>query len=841
MLAKSKNRMSDPILAPNPHRFCIFPIQYHDLWKMYKQHEASFWTSEEIDLSGDLKHWQALTDDERFFVSHILAFFASSDGIVNENLAARFMNEVQIPEARAFYSFQIAMETIHSETYSLLIDTYITDPDEKEGLFNAIETIPCVKTKADWAIKWMSSDTRTFAERLVAFAAVEGIFFSGSFCSIFWLKKRGLMPGLSFSNELISRDEGLHCIGEGTIISTEHDAIPIEQLSSHNGYVVSCIDEAKGVLSVAKQSAFTYSGIKECVELTYEDGRTLVCTPDHRILTERGWIKAQDLEIGQDVSFVATPPSSFMANAQDEIDMLNWQCAGGFSMQSDDDKRRACALGRVLGYLVSDGSITQGPHSPFSRLSMGHANDVASIKRDIEIAFPSAKIGESFSGGVWCLQFTAAITRIFLAMGLKCGDRVAAEDLVPAFVMTAPRLFQRAFLSGLFGGDGHAPTSKKVKVGYSVKMALGYCFTKLATLEPAGVACIDQVIKLLGNFGVIAKPLRIVALPILLKQRATNRHGLRIDRDNMVKFAETIGFAHCAHKQARLSAAVAVTRMHSRNRQMNKDIGDIIEQLTNRSSTKSQGHVMGLSGSILSAHMRANADSTHEEGYKRALEQYSSSHPIIGSVLGKDDMRVAMDRGTEATCNDTWEILTRWGVARFWRNDDGKSAYAINRGENGVEGMKMRVIWRQPVGQKRVYDITVDTTHNFMANGVVVHNCQFACLLFSKLQEKPSLDVITEIITDAVTLEKEFICESLPVRLIGMNAELMSEYIEFVADRLLIELGANKYYGAKNPFDWMEAISLQGKTNFFEKKVGEYQKAGVMATSSRVFALDEDF
>lgn len=177
---------------------------------MYKQHVASFWTSDEIDLSGDLKHWQNLTDDERFFVSHILAFFASSDGIVNENLAAQFMNEVQIPEARSFYSFQIAMETIHSETYSLLIDTYITDPDEKLGLFNAIETIPCVKKKAEWAMKWMDVKEKTFAERLIAFAAVEGIFFSGSFCSIFWLKKRGLMPGLAFSNELISRDEGLH-------------------------------------------------------------------------------------------------------------------------------------------------------------------------------------------------------------------------------------------------------------------------------------------------------------------------------------------------------------------------------------------------------------------------------------------------------------------------------------------------------------------------------------------------------------------------------------------------------------------------------------------------------
>ena len=176
---------------------------------MYKKHEASFWTAEEIDLSPDLKDWARLNDGERHFISHVLAFFAASDGIVNENLAVNFMQEVQLPEARCFYGFQIMMENIHSETYSLLIDTYIKDPAEKHRLLNAMDTVPCVKKKAEWALRWISNGT--FAERLIAFAAVEGIFFSGSFCSIFWLKKRGLMPGLSFSNELISRDEGLHC------------------------------------------------------------------------------------------------------------------------------------------------------------------------------------------------------------------------------------------------------------------------------------------------------------------------------------------------------------------------------------------------------------------------------------------------------------------------------------------------------------------------------------------------------------------------------------------------------------------------------------------------------
>ncbi|KAI9641678.1 Ribonucleotide-diphosphate reductase (RNR), small subunit [Ciborinia camelliae] len=201
----------EPLLQENPNRFVLFPIKYHEIWQMYKKAEASFWTAEEIDLSKDLHDWSnRLNDDERYFISHVLAFFAASDGIVNENLVERFSGEVQIPEARCFYGFQIMMENIHSETYSLLIDTYIKEQAQKTYLFNAIETIPCIKKKADWAVKWIQDKNSTFAQRLVAFAAVEGIFFSGSFASIFWLKKRGLMAGLTFSNELISRDEGLH-------------------------------------------------------------------------------------------------------------------------------------------------------------------------------------------------------------------------------------------------------------------------------------------------------------------------------------------------------------------------------------------------------------------------------------------------------------------------------------------------------------------------------------------------------------------------------------------------------------------------------------------------------
>jgi len=204
-----KLQAEEPLLMENKHRWVMFPLQYPEIWEMYKKHEASFWTAEEIDLAQDMRDWDGLSNDEQHFIKHVLAFFAASDGIVNENLSTNFSDEIQVPEARAFYGFQMAMENIHSETYSLLIEQYIRDSDERMKLFHAIETIPAVAVKAQWAVDWMNPD-RSFYERLVGFACVEGILFSGSFCAVYWLKKRGLMPGLTFSNELISRDEGLH-------------------------------------------------------------------------------------------------------------------------------------------------------------------------------------------------------------------------------------------------------------------------------------------------------------------------------------------------------------------------------------------------------------------------------------------------------------------------------------------------------------------------------------------------------------------------------------------------------------------------------------------------------
>lgn len=241
----NKEKMSsssslEPLLKENPQRFVLFPINHDAVWKMYKKAEASFWTAEEIDLAVDVNDWKRLSPDERHFIKTVLAFFAASDGIVNENLAARFMTEVQIPEARCFYGFQIAIENIHSEVYSTLIDTLVKDPKDRDYLFNAIDTIPCIKKKAEWATRWISSTETSFAERLVAFAVVEGIFFSGSFCSIFWLKKRGLMPGLAFSNELISRDEGLHCDFAVLLYSMLEHPLPERTIHTIVGDAVEC-------------------------------------------------------------------------------------------------------------------------------------------------------------------------------------------------------------------------------------------------------------------------------------------------------------------------------------------------------------------------------------------------------------------------------------------------------------------------------------------------------------------------------------------------------------------------------------------------------------------------
>jgi ribonucleoside-diphosphate reductase beta chain len=268
-MAELATQSVEPLLQENPHRFVLFPLQHKKIWKFYKKALASFWTAEEIDLHDDMRDWVRLTADERHFVSHVLAFFAASDGIVNENLAKRFMTEIQVPEARCFYGFQIAIENIHSETYSMLIERFISDPVERTRLFAATQTVPCIGKKAQWAQRWIEGSEQ-FAERLVAFAAVEGIFFSGSFCAIFWLKKRGLMPGLAFSNEQISRDEGLHCDFACLLYSMLLARLPESRVHQIIGeaveYEMEFVSEALPVSLIGMNAALMCQYIKFCAD-----------------------------------------------------------------------------------------------------------------------------------------------------------------------------------------------------------------------------------------------------------------------------------------------------------------------------------------------------------------------------------------------------------------------------------------------------------------------------------------------------------------------------------------------------------------------------------------------
>ncbi len=282
----------EPILEENPSRFVVFPIKHHNVWEMYKKAEASFWTAEELDLAHDLVDWQKLDDNEKHFIKQVLAFFAASDGIVNENLGMNFCNEVQITEARCFYGFQMAIENIHSEVYSLLIDTYIKDKTEKTRLFNALETMPCIQKKAAWAFKYTDQERATFAERCVAFAAVEGIFFSGSFCAIFWLKKRGLMPGLTFSNELISRDEGMHCDFACLLYSMLENKLPDERIHEiiREAVEIECefVSDSIPVELIGMNSGLMQTYIKFCADRLL---RALDCAPLWNVTNPFDWME----------------------------------------------------------------------------------------------------------------------------------------------------------------------------------------------------------------------------------------------------------------------------------------------------------------------------------------------------------------------------------------------------------------------------------------------------------------------------------------------------------------------------------------------------------------------
>lgn len=860
----AKPQSIEPILVETNDRLHLGNILYPKIWEMYKKAEASFWTMEELDLSTDPIHWARLNKDEQHFIKHVLAFFAASDGIVAENLASRFMKEVQIPEARLFYGFQIAIEGIHSESYAELIKTLVKDHEEQKHLFSAIETIPAVKKKAEWAMKWICKEgLDTFAERLVGFAVVEGIFFSGSFCSIFWLKKRGLMPGLAFSNELISRDEGLHCIAEGSLVALDgfrNDRI--ERLANNNGSVIASFFADGNGIDVGTQSAFSFTGTKDCVQLVMEDGRKLTCTPDHRIMTTSGWKEAQHINIGRDRVVCMHETPHFEPTEQDILDANAWSCKIGnirFAANTPAELAKSQAFARVLGYLATDGTITKGDYSIYASLFMGCKMDAMSILRDIETAF-GCRLDVATHDRCYRIQLPCSIAKDIAELpGMPVGRTVACASAFPDLVHSMPRHVLCHFLAGLFGGDGVSPTSKKHSNGrIEVRMRVGFVFSKNDDLSESAKEIEDRLIAMLARFGIASKALAVSPMPDKSAER--HKHHVVVASYDLPKFAANIGFAHCLQKQLRLSVAVSICRTRGRMKEIADQIGTRFDQLSGFTRIINHPTYASLSPGQRSSFTKKHQLMDFSKAREQAIAEVSKQAPILGPIpsvrtlcdhlSGKLSKRVADV--------DHTQLLKAWGVYAWFRDDSTEerwtdtgrkitpTAYAFDHESERIPTLALTVVSRSSVGKKRVYDITVPDTHNFIADGVVVHNCDFACLLYSLLVRRLSEERIREIITEAVEIEKEFVSESLPVALIGMNCNLMCQYIEFVADRLFVSLGYSKFYNAINPFPWMELISLEGKTNFFERRVGEYAKAHVSPVKAkmdnpRVLKFDEDF
>jgi ribonucleotide reductase beta subunit family protein with ferritin-like domain len=883
----------EPILSDdvNRNRFTLFPIKYYDMWHMAKQAEASIWTISDIDLSNDVADWNALKNEERHFIKHILAFFAASDGIVLENLAVRFMSDVKVPEARYFYSFQMAIENVHSETYSLLIDTYIKDSNEKAMLFNAIENIPCIKKKAEWALRWIGSD-KSFAHRLVAFAVVEGIFFSGAFCAIFWLKKRGIMPGLCFSNEYISRDEGIHCLAENTLVSVdEWRRLPIQNLESNNGHLVQSYNGTG--ITYSKQTNHLKQGIKDCVKLTLEDGRTLVCTPDHRIQVKgKGWIEAKDIELGKDKVLVSpVEPSEFMPNEEDIKEQALWSITTQatvssnantnsvrvegasregdiitrvFSMSNEAETRKSLALARILGYIVTDGSITTtGYHDSYSgHLFMGCLMDAESMLRDIKLAF-SCESQYVNNGVSFNIHISAQHCREILSLGFRSGGRMNHDTTnFPEFLFRAPRLFVAHFLAAAFGGDGGTFTYKTQPSGrLMIKPCISFYHSRHNDYYSAGLLMQQQLIMLLAKFDIVATSATDV---LHSSSDEKTKFTTQISgRTNIEAFLSNIGFCHCIHKACVAGATRSLLRLRNEITRQDMEITELVDKKTNYRAVYQQvqsefaqevveadmlddEHKSKALKSISArkgAKTRKYQLKTLTVGYKESVDEYTEDNILLGKIGAEGTMRDRL-RGTNLsdeviTFLDDGEKLAKWGVLHFFRPD----CYANDRLATEIPMMEMEVVDRKNAGKHMTYDITVPDTSNFVVNGIVVHNCDFATLMYKHLENKLTPFEVCRIIGEAVFIEKQFICEALSVRLIGMNADLMSQYIEYVADRLCYDLGLREpMYNATNPFDFMDMISLQGKTNFFEKKVGDYQKAGVMHSKDHhTFSMDDDF
>jgi ribonucleotide reductase beta subunit family protein with ferritin-like domain len=858
------------LLNPENNRLTIYPIKNEDIWNSYKKQQAAFWTAEELDFSKDYDHFLKLTANEQHFIKMILAFFSSSDTIVNINLGERFLNDVKIREAITAYTFQMMIENVHAETYSLQIDNIIREPEEKNKLFNAVKEFPCIAEKASWAVKWIESDD-SFAKRLIAFAIVEGIFFSGAFCSIFWLKKRNVMPGLCASNELIARDEGMHCISKGTLVSIGgFESLPIEELINNNNNKVLSYDNTKNNngMIYSNQIKFKYQGEKKCIELIFEDGRKISCTPDHKILTKEGWKEAQNIILNKDKIIISPENPYFIRNSKDLDDEKKWKLNVGekfiFSTDNIENTKKACAFARILGYLLTDGCLRKGQYSWLATLYMGHQIDVDSIQCDIKLAF-NETLDKVIFDGCYRVCIKSNIAKSIASLeNMPTGKRVILEDCtIPTFILSAPRIIIANFLAGLFGGDGVAPSSKisiskiQNKERFVLKNSVGFVFSK--SNDMIGVKYQNELLELLNKFNIKGTFIQKQKIPINKDKITKYKYTIVINSEYITTFYRNIGFAHCVSKHTRLAVSASIINLRNNIKIQNEIITNNFNNLTNYSKLNDDAKKLEYSGSKKAHYINNNLKLKLDDYRDLAINDWKKNNPIFGYIKSSASIRDSIIDKTNNTVPflDEKELLKSWGVYNWFRDEtyqiknkckNNKSknttptTYSTKRDKNTIPCMEMMVLHKRDVGDLDTYDITVENTSNFTANGVVVHNCDFAVLLYSMLENKLPESDIHAMFQDAVKIERKFICESLPCSLLGMNADMMNQYIQFVADRLLVVLGYSKFFNVSNPFDFMESISIEGKTNFFEHRPTQYQKAAVLNKSrDSTFKLTEDF
>lgn len=668
---------TEEILKETLSRFTIFPIKYHDLWKAYKTHESAAWTAEELDYHSDKAEFDNLTENEKHFIENILAFFAGADGIVMENININFSKEIQCPEARAFYSFQSYIEQVHSQVYSILIDTYITNEERKHQLFNAIETIPCIKKKAEWAMKWMDPNTSSFAQRIVAFSVVEGVFFSGSFCAIFWLKSRGIMvSGLGKSNELIARDENLHCVVPETKILTKEGYKEIIDCENKlttiwNGFEWSDVIPVKTGSNRKILKVILDNGVVlECTE----EHEWLICADDSRKRQSKYWKferkKTKNLEIGDILQKFNLPT----LDLKDPDEFKDPYTNGFFSADGYYDKNVPCIKFKKESKKNIDKYINYKSVNVITNIEKGEYFNYRLYKENIR-------------------------DKYFVPVGYSISTKLD-------------------WLAGVVDGDG--------------------CLNWTDNETKASIQLPSTKFNFLKNIQIMLSELGILA-------------NLKIGQEERITIID-------------------------------KNYGPV------------------KCNTIYVLYITCN------DVIKLIKLGFSPKRLVLDSINIEDDIK---------------------SYSRFIRISDIVDEDRISD----------------------TYCFTEEKNHTGIFNGIMTGQCNFAILIYNYLKNKLPKEVIHSIFKEAVEIESEFITESIPCKLIGMNSNLMIKYIKFVANYWMSQFTTDTdkkcpklYRNITNPFPFMDMISIDGKTNFFEQRTTEYKRANTLVKNNGAYVnLDIDF